>query len=166
MSPLLKERKMKKHINIPVFVPHLGCPHDCVFCNQRSITGRMSFDARQVKTEIDTALSTIAPGDPLPEIAYFGGSFTGIDRNLMIYLLELAAEYVKRGKARSIRLSTRPDMIDEEVLDILSRYPVRTVELGIQSMDDGVLSPAGAYRRGFRPRRVFLQRAGLILSGR
>ena len=126
-----------KHINIPIFIPHLGCPNDCAFCNQRSISGTKSFDISRVKTQIDDALSTAE--ECVAEIAFFGGSFTGIDRNLMIQLLETAEEYVKKGLAESVRLSTRPDYISCEILDILKRYSVRHIELGIQSMDDKVL---------------------------
>lgn len=130
----------KRHVNIPVFIPHLGCPNDCIFCNQRSISGKRSFDADAVKDEISTALATVGGCDA--EIAFFGGSFTGIDRGLMIYLLETAEEFVRDGRVSSIRLSTRPDYISPEILDILSRYTVKTVELGIQSMDDKVLAAA------------------------
>ena len=134
----------KRHINIPIFIPHLGCPNMCVFCNQKTISGTTEFDRKSVRRQIDDALATI-PVDAETEIAFFGGSFTGIDRDLMICLLELANEYVSSGRVGGIRLSTRPDYINEEILGILSRYPVRTVELGIQSMDDGVL---GVCRRG------------------
>ena len=127
------------HRNIPIFIPHLGCPHQCVFCNQHSISGCRSFDEEQVASQIEAALKTI-PAGVETEIAYFGGSFTGIDRDLMIRLLELAQSYVCAGRVRSIRLSTRPDMIDSEILDILGRYSVKTIELGLQSMDDDVLS--------------------------
>lgn len=132
-----------KHKNIPIFIPHLGCPNMCVFCNQRSISGKHSFCREQVKADIDKALATISP-DSVVEIAYFGGSFTGIDRDLMIYLLDLAKSYVDnksegRATVRGIRMSTRPDYINEEIMEILSDYPVKTVELGLQSMDDRVL---------------------------
>lgn len=127
---------------IPVFIPHLGCPHQCVFCNQRSISGCMDFDEGAVSGLIDTALRTIPAGADC-QIAFFGGSFTGIDRGLMVRLLELAAGYVHQGRVSSIRLSTRPDLIDRESLSVLSHYPVRTVELGIQSTDDRVLSVSG-----------------------
>lgn len=126
-----------KHVNIPIFIPHLGCPNDCAFCNQRSISGKLSFDISSVRQEIETVLSTI--GESSAEIAFFGGSFTGIDRDLMVELLEIAEEYVKKGRVESIRLSTRPDYINEEILDILKRYSVRHIELGIQSLDDSVL---------------------------
>ncbi len=126
-----------KHINIPIFIPHLGCPNDCAFCNQRSISGKLSFDISSVRRDIEAVLSTIKEASA--EIAFFGGSFTGIDRNLMVELLEIAEEYVKQGLVESIRLSTRPDYINEEILDILKRYSVRHIELGIQSLDDSVL---------------------------
>lgn len=131
----------KKHANIPIFIPHLGCPNNCVFCNQRSISGHMSFDEKTVPEEIERALSTIesSDGKTETEIAFFGGSFTGIDRGLMISLLETAYSYVESGRVESIRLSTRPDYIDEEILDILKKYGVKTVELGLQSMSEKVL---------------------------
>lgn len=135
--------KSQKHANIPIFIPHLGCPNTCVFCNQRSISGKQSFDPSSVIDEIEEALDTV-PCDCEVEIAYFGGSFTGIDRSLMIYLLDVAKKYVDReddGRARitGIRMSTRPDYISDEIIEILSHYPIKTVELGLQSMDDAVL---------------------------
>ena len=133
---------MSRHVNIPIFIPHLGCPNNCVFCNQRSISGHMSFDPASVETEIETALSTISSEDEC-EIAFFGGSFTGIDRSLMIDLLERAQKYIDSGRVGSIRLSTRPDYINDEILTILSRYGVRTVELGLQSLSDRVLEASG-----------------------
>ncbi len=132
-----------EHANIPIFIPHLGCPNDCVFCNQRTISGHMSFDPSSVRPEIETALATI--GGREAEIAFFGGSFTGIDRELMISLLDTAEEYVRTGRVVGIRLSTRPDYINDEILEILSRYTISAVELGIQSTSDAVLSAA---RRG------------------
>ena len=134
---------MSRHVNIPIFIPHLGCPHTCVFCNQRTISGTQRFDADGVDEQIREALDTTNAQDTA-EIAYFGGSFTGIDRDLMCHLLEIAERYVQHslpGKARvlGIRMSTRPDYIAEDILAILARYSVRTVELGVQSLDDGVL---------------------------
>lgn len=135
--------KRKNHRNIPIFIPHLGCPNMCVFCNQRSISGKQSFCKESVRREIDMALSTIEK-DAEVEIAYFGGSFTGIDRELMIYLLDVAEEYIKNpredsAKVTGTRMSTRPDYINDEIMEILSHYHVRTVELGLQSMRDEVL---------------------------
>lgn len=129
---------MKNHRNIPVFIPHLGCPNDCVFCNQRKITEHLSFDESSVRPLIDEALATVPAGTEV-EIAFFGGSFTGIDRGLMIRLLQTGHSYVESGAVKSLRCSTRPDYIDPEILDLLLKYGVRTVELGIQSTDDNVL---------------------------
>lgn len=133
-----------RHVNIPVFIPHLGCPNDCVFCNQRIISGKIIFNADTVEHELESATATITPDD-YAEIAFFGGSFTGIDRELMLRLLDTAQHYVHIGKVKSIRISTRPDYINDEILGILSHYSVKTIELGIQSLDDCVLS---ASRRG------------------
>lgn len=126
------------HKNIPIFIPHLGCPHRCVFCDQCAISGRSAFDIDRVPNEIERSLATL-PHDARGEIAYFGGSFTAIDRTLMVRLLELAQGYVNAGRVSGIRFSTRPDAVDEDVLDILSRYTISAVELGLQSMDDEVL---------------------------
>lgn len=130
---------MKQHANIPIFIPHLGCPNQCVFCNQRHISGVRSFEAKEVIPTIEAALATI-PRTADTEIAFFGGSFTGIERNLMIELLEIASYYLKNGRVGSIRCSTRPDYIDSEVLDILMHYGVGTIELGLQSVSEDVLS--------------------------
>ena len=129
----------KKHINIPIFIPHLGCPNTCVFCNQRTISGVQKFDVSKVRRQIDEALATVDP-DVEREIAFFGGSFTGIDRELMISLLEIAREYIEAGKVHSIRCSTRPDYVSVEILDILEKYGVGTVELGLQSTSEAVLA--------------------------
>ena len=129
---------MKKHVNIPIFIPHLGCPNQCVFCNQRKITGIDSFSPDSVKMQIENALATVSP-ETDAEIAFFGGSFTGIDRELMCRLLEIAHSFVEKGRVSSIRCSTRPDYISEEILDILAQYKVSVIELGLQSADDNVL---------------------------
>ncbi len=130
---------MKKHANIPVFIPHEGCPNNCVFCNQRAITGMHEKAERDIRPEIDAALESLTLPPCEIQIAFFGGSFTGIDRNLMVRLLSDAYTYVQERKVDSIRLSTRPDYISEEILDILKSHGVKSVELGIQSMDDSVL---------------------------
>ena len=125
------------HKNIPVFIPHLGCPNNCVFCDQHQIT-MANFDESYVKNMIDHMIGTL--GGAKAEIAFFGGSFTGIDRDLMLRLLELGRSYVESGAASSLRCSTRPDYIDEEIIGILKEYGMKTVELGIQSTDDRVLA--------------------------
>ena len=130
---------MKKHANIPIFIPHLGCPNQCVFCNQRSISGVDEFNPESVTDIIESALATIGEGVDV-EIAFFGGSFTGIDRPLMIRLLEIANSYLVSGKISGIRCSTRPDYISREILDELKKYGMTVIELGLQSIDDSVLS--------------------------
>lgn len=129
-----------KHINIPIFVPHAGCPHDCVFCNQKKITGKSSFDFESAEAEINTALSTIDKENSYVEIAFFGGSFTGIDRWDMTGLLEISDKFIASGQVSSVRCSTRPDYINEEILEILREHHVKTIEIGVQSICDRVLS--------------------------
>ena len=129
---------MKKHANIPIFIPHLGCPNQCVFCNQRTISGVDKFDADSIVDIIESSLATIPDGTEV-EIAFFGGSFTGIDRDLMRKLLRIAHAYVKGGRVCGIRCSTRPDYIDLDVLQELKEYGVKVIELGLQSVDNSVL---------------------------
>ena len=128
-----------KHINIPIFIPHMGCPNQCIFCNQRYISGSEKFDVEKVSYEIDQFILH-SKDDDIREIAFFGGSFTGIDRKLMINLLDIAQSYVNSGKVKGIRMSTRPDYISDEIVSILKKYTISYVELGIQSMNDEVLS--------------------------
>lgn len=135
---------MARHINIPVFIPHLGCPNECVFCNQRTISGVTEFDINSVRRNIDGVLSTVTESDEC-EIAFFGGSFTGIDRELMLELLSIGKSYIDKGLVKSLRCSTRPDYISPDILDLLRKYGVETIELGIQSVSDAVLS---ACKRG------------------
>lgn len=124
---------------IPIFIPHNGCPNDCVFCNQRKISGTVETPKiHEIRNIIDEALETA--DDREVEIAFFGGSFTGLDMDLQKEYLDLAAEYVDRYHLRGIRFSTRPDYINEEVMDLITQYPVVAVELGIQSMDPDVLA--------------------------
>ena len=130
---------MGKHKNIPIFIPHSGCPHQCVFCNQKTISGSIGCSTENVRRQIEAALSTARSDDEI-EIAFFGGSFTGIAREDMTALLAIANEYLRLGKICGIRLSTRPDYISSEILDILSDYGVTDIELGVQSLSDKVLS--------------------------
>lgn len=133
---------MKKG-NISIFVPHQGCPCQCSFCNQKTITGKTSAPtADDVKAAVETALKR---KNFEYEIAFFGGSFTAIDRAYMTELLDAAYPYVKNGQVKGIRISTRPDCIDDEILELLKQYGVTSIELGAQSMDDEVLT---ANRRG------------------
>ena len=135
--------KHKQYI-IPIFVPHLGCPNDCIFCNQKSISGQMKdIEVKDVVKTVDTFLSNFKDKNAKTEIAFFGGSFTGIDENLQIKLLEVANKYIKEGKIDSIRISTRPDYIDKTILKRLKKYHVKTIELGVQSSNDYILKKAG-----------------------
>ena len=129
-----------RHANISVFVPHMGCPHRCSFCDQNSITGT----GFQVTPEdIDAAVSAAKRSPKYStqdtELAFFGGSFTAIDRSFTEPLLKKAKEYIDSGVISGIRISTRPDYIDDDILTYLKKYGVTAIELGAQSMDDDVL---------------------------
>ncbi len=131
-----------KHYNIPVFIPHLGCPHNCIFCNQKKITGQSTpCTIEDAKSEIQRYLQFLPEGEI--EISFFGGSFTAIPVKEQEAFLSLAQHYVKQGQVRGIRLSTRPDGVDFETLERLRQYGVTTVELGVQSFCDKVLKKAG-----------------------
>ncbi len=133
---------MKNKKTIPIFVPHRGCPNDCIFCNQKKITG---VQGEQTKEEIiaiiETALETIDEGC-FVEIAFFGGSFTAIPQENQKELLEIAKMYIEAGRVHTIRISTRPDSISLEILGFLKKYNVSIIELGVQSMDEDVLLTA------------------------
>ena len=134
---------MKKLYIIPIFVPHLGCPNDCIFCNQKSISGqKKNMTKEEAKKIIEDYLKSINSEDAQIEIAFFGGSFTAIEKEKQEELLQLAYEYVKDGKVESIRISTRPDCIDKETLKRLKSYKVKTIELGVQSANDYILKRA------------------------
>lgn len=129
---------MKKRI-IPIFVPHRGCPHDCIFCNQKKITGvSTDITSLDVRNIIEEYLTTIDK-DASIEIAFFGGSFTAIDMDIQRDLLSVAKEYVDKGIVDDIRMSTRPDCIDDEILSMLKEYKASIIELGVQSLDEKVL---------------------------
>lgn len=137
---------MKKEYIIPIFVPHLGCPNDCTFCNQKKISGqKKSVTGDEVKEIIEYYLSNFKESDRKVEVAFFGGSFTGIDTKIQEELLFAANEYIEAGKVDSIRISTRPDYISQDVLDLLKKYNVKTIELGVQSANDFILNKC---RRG------------------
>lgn len=132
-----------RHANVALFVPHNGCPHQCSFCNQRSITGQQTQPAPDdVRAAALTAMRSI-PHAEQAEIAFFGGSFTAIERNDMISLLEAAAPFVREGCFAGIRISTRPDAVDDGTLALLKKYGVTSIELGAQSMKDRVLAMNG-----------------------
>ncbi|MGI6777735.1 MAG: elongator complex protein 3 [Acetivibrionales bacterium] len=129
----------KRHMVIPIFVPHKGCPYDCIYCNQKTISGQIDEMTEEKMIEIvDSHLKSSDDSFNI-EIGFYGGSFTGIERNQQIKHLKAANQYVKSGKVNGIRLSTRPDYINEEILYYLKKYNVNTIELGVQSLDDSVL---------------------------
>lgn len=141
-----------KYFNIPVFVPHLGCPFNCVFCNQIQITGaKCNVTAKTVKEITEQHLRFLPKNNSKIEIAFFGGSFTGINQSLQEELLNAASEYLNKGLISGIRVSTRPDYINEKVIERLLKYGVTTVELGVQSMNREVLKASG---RGHSPEDV------------
>lgn len=128
------------HSNISIFVPHIGCPNKCSFCNQRYITGVCKAPHESDVIDAVKRAKTSKNYDPeTTQIAFFGGSFTAINRNYMVHLLETASSFVKSGDISGIRISTRPDAIDEEILEILKKYNVTSIELGAQSLNDRVL---------------------------
>ena len=133
-----------KRGNIGIFIPHLGCPHACLFCDQHAISGtKKAPDADEVRALLHKAIEDREKaGSTVPcEIAFFGGSFTAIDRAYMLSLLDAANEFAPYFQG--IRVSTRPDGIDETVLSVLKEKGVTAIELGVQSMDDRVLSLCG-----------------------
>lgn len=130
-----------KHINVALFVVHKGCPHMCSFCNQRSISGsQKDITSDDVHSAVKIAVESLSENQAAGgEIAFFGGSFTMVEREYMLSLLEAAYGYVEKGIFKGIRISTRPDGIDGEICGILKKYGVTAVELGAQSLDDRVL---------------------------
>ena len=136
---------MKSSI-IPIFIPHLGCPNNCVFCDQHKIASTVKEpDFSEVKGIIEQGLLYARK----PQISFYGGSFTAIRRELMDGYLQTAVPFVESGLCDSIRLSTRPDAIDEDILETLRKYHVKTIELGAQSMCDRVLAASGRGHTAF-----------------
>ena len=126
---------------LPIFIPHAGCPHQCVFCNQRTISGQKTAALPGAKAQIQRWLQWLRPSKA-NEAAFYGGSFTGLDMALQKQLLALTDELLEQGIIGSVRLSTRPDYINTEVLSLLKEHGVELVELGVQSLDDAVLQKA------------------------
>lgn len=132
---------MKKEYIIPIFVPNLGCPMECTFCSQQKITGKQTNVTKEdVKNTIEYYLKNFKDNSKYVEVAFFGGSFTGIDINIQKELLEAASEYIDKKKVNSIRISTRPDYINKDILKMLKKYHVKTIELGVQSSNNYILS--------------------------
>lgn len=143
---------MKTHAIIPIFIPHRGCPNDCVFCNQRKITSKLvSPTEAEVRNTIDNWLTTL---DDVPNVhvAFYGGSFTAIPIDEQEKYLKIAYEYKTKGLVSEIHLSTRPDCINDEILDNLKKYGIDLIELGCQSFDDDVLA---ASKRGHSTEDIY-----------
>lgn len=135
----------KKHFNIPVFIPELACPFQCIFCDQSKIAGIEKLpNDMEILEKIETYLQTM-PGDSEVQLAYFGGNFTGIPTDRQEHFLKLVSPFIEQGRISGIRLSTRPDYINDEVLSILKKNHVTSIELGAQSFDEDVLRKS---RRG------------------
>ena len=158
---------MKKEYIIPIFVPHLGCPNDCTFCNQKKISGQTkNVKAEDVKNTIEYYLNNFKDDNKYIEVAFFGGSFTGIDVDKQKELLSVAYEYIKNKKIDSIRISTRPDYINKEILKMLKSYGVKTIELGVQSTNDYILnkSKRGHTFEDVKKASKLIRKNGIILG--
>ncbi len=148
-----------KHYNIPVFITHYGCPNMCVFCNQNKITGRETdIQPSEVKEIIEEYLNTL-PRNSIKEVAFFGGTFTAISLPLQKLFLAQVRNYIDKGIIKGIRISTRPDNINGEILDTLKEYGVTTIELGVQSLDNNVLELS---ERGYKKEEV--ERASSLIK--
>lgn len=148
---------MNKHRIIPIFIPHVGCPHDCVFCNQAKITGQLRQDYERITGEsvretIERYLETIDRRNTTVEVSFFGGTFTAISLKKQKELLEAAGKAKEEGLIKYIRLSTRPDYINLPIMHHLKTHGVDIVELGVQSMDEEVLKQS---RRGYDKNAVY-----------
>ncbi|MDC0584360.1 radical SAM protein [Bacteroidales bacterium] len=133
-----------RYYNIPIFIPELACPHQCVFCDQQKISGHSNIpEPKDIPDIVDKYLASFTAKTRNVNIAFFGGSFTGIERQLQEAYLKEAQKYVHNGKIQGIRLSTRPDYINNDIVDMLKHYSVSCIELGAQSMHPEVLKHAG-----------------------
>ena len=157
----------KSHYIIPIFVPHEGCPHDCVFCNQNSITGSSAkVNAQYVKTTVEEYLKTIPSDNRVLEVSFFGGTFTAINIEKQNELLAVAKHYKDLGIINYIRLSTRPDYISEDILINLKNCSVDIIELGVQSLDSEVLykSARGHTVQDVEKASILIKSFGFVLG--
>jgi len=144
----------KKHFTIPVFIPMQACPFHCIFCDQEKISGHVEIPGTgDIAKIIEKNLSTIPFQNSLVEVGFFGGTFTGIPSEMQQDYLEAVQPFIKKKQISGIRLSTRPDYIDDARLTLLGKYHVHTIELGAQSMDDEVLKKSG---RGHSARDIVI----------
>lgn len=131
---------MKKEYIIPIFVPHLGCPNDCTFCNQKAISGQTKMvTAKDVTETIESFLQYMKDANADKEVAFYGGSFTAIAKEKQEELLQAAYPYIQKGIIQRIRISTRPDAIDKDILKMLKKYKVKIIELGVQTSNNYIL---------------------------
>lgn len=146
---------MSRHYIIPIFISHVGCPHQCVFCNQDKIARTLEKEVTgdEVRATVEEYLKTINRKNSTIEISFFGGTFTAIDVNKQKELLKVAKEYKDKGYIQKIRMSTRPDAINKYILDYLKDYNVDIIELGVQSLNNEVLRLSG---RGHSAEDVYL----------
>lgn len=141
---LNNQAEKKRRFTIPVFIPMEACPFQCIFCDQDRISGRSVVpSAEDVISILHQYLSTIPEKNAEVEVGFFGGTFTGLSPERQRAYFETVLPFMENGRIQGIRLSTRPDFISREILDLLRKYPVKTIELGAQSMDDEVLKKSG-----------------------
>ena len=158
---------MKKEYIIPMFVPHLGCPNNCTFCNQKRISGQTKMvTAKDVEDTIEYYLKNFKDNHKYVEVAFFGGSFTAIEKEKQEELLEAAQKYIQNKQVNSIRISTRPDCIDKEILKRMKKYHVKTIELGVQSTNNYILSKCKRGHTGEDVKKAskLIRRFGFILG--
>jgi histone acetyltransferase (RNA polymerase elongator complex component) len=153
---------VKKNYVIPFFIPHEGCPYQCIFCDQRKISGHQGVLPDDVAQTVEEYLSTIPTSCANIEIGFFGGTFTGLSLKKQEEFLRAVYPFIEKGLINGIRLSTRPDFIDKKKLDFLKRFRVRRVEIGVQSMSDDVLTAA---KRGYVAKDVEDASAEILKEG-
>lgn len=155
MSPKIR------HFHIPIFIPDFGCPFRCIFCNQKTITSTNTYpSASEIQSQIERWLTSIPTVNSIVEVAFFGGNFTGIPVEIQHKYLATVAPFLESKRVQSIRISTRPDAITEEILLRLKDFGVKSIELGAQSLNNNVLL---ASRRGHTAEDV-IQASALILK--
>lgn len=133
-----------RHYTIPVFIPMEACPFHCIYCDQEKISGHSCLPAfSEVISTIERHLETIPRQHSFVEVGFFGGTFTGLPTGVQEQFLLAVQPFIQNGKVRSVRLSTRPDFLDQTILDLLKSHHVSTIEIGAQSMDNDVLRKSG-----------------------
>jgi histone acetyltransferase (RNA polymerase elongator complex component) len=158
--------KTMKHYTIPFFIPLKGCTRKCIFCDQRRITGESMPDPADVPGKIRRYLATMPAEGIHVEVGFFGGSFTGLPLNIQEEFLSAVRPFVDGGSVRGIRLSTRPDLIDESIVSFLKGLCVTCIELGVQSMSDEILAAAkrGHTSKDTEKASRQIKEAGLVLG--